>query len=457
MPNIDINDIIIQPGSERAILSIILSNHDLILECENQDLYAEHFGVKGHRYIYSAIAFLYSQSNVDNIDAMLLYNTINDAEAKQAVDELGGMNYIDSLIQSRIVNNLNIYISQVKTCALKRLAYNMGADIQDIVLRDAYSTTEELLNAIQQKTLELILNNESEAEVYRMGTNLEQRLQERARNPQVIPGLAMGWEKFDRYTKGQKSNELTVVVATSKTGKSALLMNMSKKFSIDDGVPGLYVDTEMDNEQQEDRLCSMISGVLYDELENGMWASDTMYGRAEDKIRAVNEAIEKIRNSNLYHIYMPSFTIEKVAALTRKYKLQKNIGYMIFDYIKLPTSEINGLATAQEYQRLGYMTTCLKDLAGICGIPVITSAQANRTAVGSTQLDENSIGGSYRILQMASRLIFLRNKTDIEIVTEGNRGNQKLKIAFQRNGASNVDEIDFVYERPILRMREWTA
>ena len=52
----------------------------------------------------------------------------------------------------------------------------------------------------------------------------------------------------------------------------------------------------------------------------------------------------------------------------RKYQIQYNVGYVIFDYIKLPTSEINGLATAQEYQRLGYITTLLKDLAGICSV-----------------------------------------------------------------------------------------
>jgi replicative DNA helicase len=455
MPEVNINEIVVRPGSERAILSIILNNHDSILECENSNLFADQFGVPGHKYLYSGIAYLYTRGDVRNIDAMLLYNTITDTDARRAVDELGGISYIDGLIQSRIVNNLGIYINQVRASALKRLAYQMGADIQQTVLRDESENVEELLEDIQRRTLDLILNNETESEVYRMGTSLEERLRLRAENPQQIPGLALGWARFDYITRGFKPNELTVIVAPSKTGKSTILLNIAKKFSIDDGVPGLYIDTEMTDEEQEDRLCSMISGVPYEELENGMWAFDTVYGTAVDKTRAVQDAIQKIRASNLYHVYMPNFTIEKVTALTRKFRLQHGIGYMIFDYIKLPTSEINGLATAQEYQRLGYITTCLKDLAGICSIPVITSAQANRSAVGNTQLDENSIGGSYRILQMATRLIFLRNKTDVEIVSEGHRGNQKLKVAFQRNGMSNADEIDFVFDKPVLRMREF--
>jgi hypothetical protein len=140
--------------------------------------------------------------------------------------------------------------------------------------------------------------------------------------------------------------------------------------------------------------------------------------------------------------------------MVRKYKIQYNIGYFIFDYIKLPTSEIGGLASAQEYQRLGYFTTCLKDLTGICDIPGITACQANRSNLDGT-MDESSIGGSYRILQMATRLIFLRNKTDMELASQGfTRGNQSIKVAFQRNGASMSDEIDFVFDKAIMRMYE---
>jgi hypothetical protein len=91
----------------------------------------------------------------------------------------------------------------------------------------------------------------------------------------------------------------------------------------------------------------------------------------------------------------------------------------------------------------------------ICSIPVITAAQANRSAIGSTELDANAIGGSYRILQMATRLVFIRNKTNQELAAEGfSSGNMKVNVRYQRNGASNCDDIHVMFDRPCLSMKE---
>lgn len=452
-----IEDIISKPGAERGILSIILHNKDRVIDCETEGIFSEHFSVKGNEYLYSAICYLSSNPDVHTIDSLLIYNTITDPEAKVAVDNLGGMQYIDTLIQSRVADNLRVYINQVRGCALKRTAYQLGIDIQGLVLRsDDSESVEELMNEIQQRTLNLILNGESTTEVYQFGTDTERRLTERATNPQSIPGYTLGWAQYDQITQGYKPNELTVFVAESKTGKSALLLNHAHAFSIVNNIPGLYIDTEMTDEEQEDRMLAIISGVPYEEIYNGMFARDTVYGLAANKTTALRVASVKLSESKLFHLYLPGFTIEQVTALTRKYQIQHHIGYLIFDYIKLPTSEIAGLAQAQEYQRLGFITTCLKDIAGLCHMPVITAAQSNRSNLGGTNQDASNIGGSYRILQMATRLCFLRNKTDFELSNEGfNSGNQKIKIAYQRNGASmNNDEININFDRPILKMKE---
>ena len=128
-------------------------------------------------------------------------------------------------------------------------------------------------------------------------------------------------------------------------------------------------------------------------------------------------------NNNGDIVTFPS--VEKVTSLIRQYKIQYNIDYCIFDYIKLPTSDVNSLNTAQEYQRLGYFTTCLKDMAGICDIPILTACQSNRSDLDNTDPDASCIGGSYRILQLATKLFFLRNKTPTELSEQGYaEGNQ---------------------------------
>jgi replicative DNA helicase len=175
----DINEIISLPGSERGILSIILNSRDKILECETKNLYADHFSVPGHKMLYSAICHLYSRPDVGNLDSLVIYNTVTDQAARASIDALGGMTYIDTLIQSNVADNLNIYINHVRTCALKRIAYNMGTDIQNFVLQNNNpdASVEELFDYVQRRTLDLVLQNESQEEVYRMGTSAGERLQ----------------------------------------------------------------------------------------------------------------------------------------------------------------------------------------------------------------------------------------------------------------------------------------
>ena len=134
--------------------------------------------------------------------------------------------------------------------------------------------------------------------------------------------------------------------------------------------------------------------------------------------------------------------------------MQFGIVALFFDYIKIPSNQAD-FRTAQEYQKLGFFTSGLKDLAGILQIPVISACQANKEDVGSEGPNENNIGGSYRILQLASKLMFLYNKSEERIAKDGfQNGNQQLYIKFQRNGESDCPPINIMFDKPIIRQTE---
>jgi hypothetical protein len=104
---------------------------------------------------------------------------------------------------------------------------------------------------------------------------------------------------------------------------------------------------------------------------------------------------------------------------------------------------------------LGYIASGLKDLAGMLRIPIYAGCQENRSDPKSDKKDERNVGGSDRILQLASKLIFLNNKSDEQIVKEGHlNGNQTLYIAYQRNGESNCPSINIQFDRTTLTQRE---
>lgn len=449
----NINEMISYGGSERAILTIIIRNPDYILKCEELGLKKEHFSVKANRYIYSAIAYLLTQG-YDKIDSIAIINTL-DKNGKEELDKLNGIEYLDLLMMSEIYDNIGIYVEKVITAYKRRNIYTLCENTKERMLDDDINLPI-LLNDIQDRLLGMSLDNSDVGKVYKMGSSLADRLNERAKNPSDVKGYKIGWKSFDKYTQGYQGGELTVYCAPSKTGKSAILMNHAMRLSVGSNISVLYISTEMTDEEMEDRLLSCLSGIPYVEISNGMFANNSENGTKEVKIAKINDALQKIKEAPFQHIYMPDFTVEKVTALAKQHNLQGKCDVLVFDYIKLPPSDVSNLASAQEYQRLGYMTTCLKDLAGVLNIPVISACQSNSDEQAvSGKPGQSFIGGSKRILHMASKLFFLVNKTDEELARNGlEKGNQTLWLAFQRSGSSDLPPINIYNNKPILRMEE---
>lgn len=448
----NIKEIICNVSAERSIITILLKNIDNLIMCSAENLYSDHFAVDLNKTLYSVICYL-AEQGVKTFDSDMIYSTIQDENIKKDLDSVGGREYIDGMLNSSIIeDNLKVYINQVKDCSTKRLVYHLGKDIQSDVVK--IKDISEMVTTVQKKILDISLNNSSDGEVIKIGEGAKDRLIARANNPKAIFGYMIGWQKYDKVTQGASPNDLIIFVAPSKTGKSTLLTNIAKKLSIDGDLSGLYIDTEMLTEEQEDRLISIVSEVPFEEIRNGMFAQDTPFGLGSDKSERVYSAIDKIKSKKLFHYYSPSFTIESTTAIIRKYKIQEDINYAIFDYIKLPSGDVNSLNSAQEYQRLGYFTTCLKDMAGICNIPIFTACQTNRNDLDTTDPDASSIGGSYRILQLATKLMFLRNKTPRELENDNfEKGNQVLHIKYQRNGSGD-ERVNIQFDRPILKMFE---
>lgn len=448
----NVKEVLSNPTAERSVISILLKNPDAMMMCCSENLFYEDFAVEANKIIYSVISYLVEEGT-KKLDTNTIFSTVKDPRSITELEEIGGREYLDTLFISTVIeDNLSLYIKQIKECSMKRRMYYLGKDIQ----RDVEDTPDvsEMLQNIQKKVLDTMLESNNSSEVHKFGTGTFDRLMERAKNPTDIFGYQIGWIEFDKITQGFAPNDLVVMVGASKTGKSTWLTNVSRALSINSKLCGLYIDTEMTEEEQEDRLVAMIARIPYEEIRNGKFAVDTAFGEGEEKVERVREATEKLKNARLFHKYMPDFTISKVTALMRKMKIQEDIDYCIFDYIKLPGEDVKGLSSSQEYQRLGYFTTCLKDMAGILGIPVITACQSNRNDLNNTNPDASDIGGSYRILQLATKLMFIRNKTDNELTTEAyTRGNQKLHIKYQRNGEGDR-AIDVQFDRPILSMRE---
>jgi replicative DNA helicase len=450
-----LKDSVLNPGSERNLLSICLKNSEKIIDVEASEIFAEHFGISGHKYIFMAVMYLYSKKLKPT--PMAIMEVLSGAQSKKAVEDLGGLEYLMMLEESTVPEgNLPIFIEKVKQSYTRRMLLDIADDMMALVTSDRANVLNptELLAFAEEKINNLAVTNSNTENVYKMGDKTEEVLEFRSKNPSQVPGIEVGWTQYDRLTNGAQPGDLIVLVAPSKVGKSVTLTNWATNLAIKDQIPILYIDTEMNEREQEDRILANLTGIPHSEIVSGLYVVDTVHGKADDKVARLKSARESLKMGSYYHIYLPHFTIEKVTALARKFATQFGIKALFFDYIKIP-SNMASFKTMQEYQALGFFTSGLKDLAGILKIPIFTAAQANRNDTETENPDASNIGGSYRILQLASKLMFLVNKTEERIARDGFiNGNQQLIIKYQRNGESDCAPINIMFDKPILRQDE---
>ena len=432
-----------------------MKNLDKIVEVESKEIYPEHFSVPGHRNIFMAMMYLYSKKIKPTPVAIM--EVLSNEQSKKSVEELGGLDYLMTIEESNVPSdNLNIFIEKIKQSYTRKVLKGIADDVGKFVLSDKAEVLNpsELVSYAEKQLGDLLVNTSANVEVYKMGDDTEQILEERAKTPSQITGMEVGWSKYDEYTNGAKPGDLIIICAPSKVGKSVTLTNWATNISIIDQIPVLYIDTEMSQREQEDRILANLTGIPEKEIISGLYVMDTVNGTAVDKIAKLKIAREQLKMGNYYHIYMPHFTIEKVNALVRKFAMHHGIKAVFFDYIKVPSNNAD-FKSSQEYQQLGFFTSGLKDLAGLLQIPIFTACQANRNDLETESPDASNIGGSYRILQLASKLMFLTNKSDERIAKDGIlRGNQQLFIKYQRSGESDCPPIDIFFDKPILRQRE---
>lgn len=446
------------PGSERAILTICLNNNDQIVECEEKGLTPEHFIIDGHRYIYMAMKYLYETNQVP--EPLAIIEVLADNKAKESIKEIGGLEGITLLMHTPAIDrNIEIYIKKLKQTLTRRNIASLSEGMLTRVLDESSKVLNpsELVSEVQRDVDDLSMSANQVEEVYTMGQDFAERLIAFGEHPNAVSGLETGMYQFDRYTGGGEPGDLIFFCARSKTGKSVLLTNIAKKVAIEDGLPVLYIDTEMPTPQVETRLVSMISGLPEKEqIKSGMFTFDDEYGTTIDKVAKLKRANDKMNEGKFYHIYMPNFNIDKVTALCRKYKMKYGIVAVFFDYLKMPQANKGALKYAQEYQELGFMASALKDMAGTLEIPVFSAVQANRSekVTNVSDMDEGNVGGSDRILQLASKLCFLANKPEEEYALNPELGNQQLAIKFQRNGLCDCPPINMQFDRKIIRMSE---
>lgn len=437
MKDEEIRDLFCKPGDERALISYSLKRIDHFYSiCSKMN--EDDFLYPDHKMIFILMKTLLSK-DIKKFDVSMV---IDEAKSNGVLQNIGNYDYLESISRMSLdKSNINVYIDNVLEASTKyKLYVDLNYGLENIVENSTTSvSSEDLIGAVESRIMDLSTKAKSIREPRDFGDGLDEYIEERKENPVEMCGLSTGFTILNTQIDGLVPGTLNIVSARKKMGKSTFLSNIAAHAAYKERISVLYVDTEMTFEEWRNRIIAMISGVDERVIKHG--------GYIDEDYNRIKQSLEIVKKGRLFHQYMPGYSIGKLTALYKKYKIKEHIGLGVFDYIKEPAEGVNADRRRAEWQILGDVTTKLKDLAGELEIPFLAAVQINR---------EGGVAGSDRISWFGDVVMQWMYKTKDEIDMKGFEGGQyKLVVRDTRRGGGTPEEgIGFRFRKKSLEIKE---
>lgn len=432
-------------GAERAVLSIIMHNPDLYFSVSDVVSEAD-FTVTGNGRIFQCIKSILTstQKELSSIDRYLIF-----AEA----EKLGMEDFFHVTLNGELVealektphnkDNFSGFVSHLKQATIKRVLINKFDEMKDSVAN--YSGPSiELRNMVEESILNTIGNIDcNRDEMVALGDDFEEVIHGFADNPTI--GIDIGMPRWQKDIGKIRNGSMTGLFARAKAGKSQFAMWAAFQTAILQGIPVLYLDTELQAREQQMRLCGMMTKIDYEIIESGRWKGNPQM------IQAIKSAFSLIKKNNkLFYKNIAGQSVQHVIPTIRKF-VQQQVGgpvvgsepkcLVIYDYLKLMSAD--DISRVQEHQLLGLLTSSLHDCVAKLNIPMLVLGQLNRDAFKMDS--ELTVAGADRIVHNLDSFTILRKKKPEEIEEDGKmRGNALLKVCIARHGSGHDDPYEWI-------------
>lgn len=428
--------------NERSILSVVSKNEDAFFTVLSKASDVDFLAPESKAY-FSMLSLLH-KSGYKSFDKSLLSKAAKDLNCSDLCSDV----FIDAILNLPISNsNLDNYMLKLlddstKYKLFKKLTSHIDNIKSNANLIDS-KTSDDLINIVQSDILALSIKSEAISEPVHISDGLDTYIKSIESDKVEVMGLSTGYPILDKVIDGLIPGTLMIVAARKKMGKSTLLTNIAANVAVNNGLPVLYLDTEMTFKEWRDRVLAIISGVKERTIKHGGFKKD------KEVYERILYAVEYLKKSKLFHHYVPGYNVEKISALYKKYKFKEDIQLAVFDYIKEPDST-SVEAGRKEYQILGDVTTKLKDLSGQLNIPFLAAVQVNRAG---------DVADSDRVARYGDIVAFwgLRDKkrADEEGWDLDEIGHYGLSIRDTRRGGGTSElGIGFKFKKTKLRILE---
>lgn len=265
-----------------------------------------------------------------------------------------------------------------------------------------------------------------------------------------ISGIPTGYTDLDRAISGFRPGDLIVIAARPSMGKTTLAMNIAINISVTskENIPTAFFSMESQKNDFTISLLAKIARVDNEHILNRKF-HDSDWPR-------LTCAAGILHDSKLYIDDTPSISIPELRSKAHRLKREFDIGLIIIDYLQLMKA---GAYLGSREQEISYISSALKSLAKELNIPVVVTAQLDRTVErrSDKRPTRNDLRSIDAIEMYADVIMFIYRDSFYCEQCRKNSCNKmhehdaELIIAKQRNGRTGTVYLDYYGE---IRMFE---
>lgn len=455
-------NILTDPAAEKAVLAscyrygraAFVDIIDLIIPST--------FTVEYNEILFHCLRHIFEKLELDKPDVATLHSAANDLGLAYKIQKSECALHIKQIIEFDCEpKTARKLAAKIRKLEIARLLRKQLEDAQDKILEvTGNETITNILGLAENAVFNFsdVVNADSEDPNRVDGDYLTSHIQEIIDNPVSQIGISSGMKRWDACIGGGLRNgTINVIGARPKGFKSGIAINTAN-FVAKMNVPVLYLDTEMNYNDQINRLLSSRTGIGLTDLETGQFA------KREFLKSKLSQEIQKIKKEEFpfYHKTIAGTPFEEQLSIMRRW-LFKEVGVrgnatskpclIVYDYLKLMSSNI--LKNLQEYQALGFMMSSLHNFCVKYQVPVLTFVQLNRDGISREGSDV--VSQSDRIAWLCSNISIFKKKDAAEIEMDGEEsGNYKLVPLHVRHGPGleEGDYINFHVKKWCMQIRE---
>lgn len=419
--------------AEQSVIGSMLMDREAIIVA-GESLIQEDFYHKQYGIMYQTMIEMNNENKP--VDLVTFQERLRE---KDVPPEVYSLEFVRELLEAVPTSaNIRQYASIVKQKSILRNIIKVNEEISNAcyVGRDK---TEDILADTEKKIFELVKNkgDHNYKPIDQVVLEALDKISAAARNRGAVTGIPTGFKDLDFKLSGLQPSDFILIAARPSMGKTAFVLNIADHVALKEGVATAVFSLEMSNVQLVNRMLSLESSVEADKLRKGrLDGSD--WGK-------LIEGADNIAKSNLIIDDTPGISIAELRSKCRKYKMEKNLGLVIIDYLQLMSG--SGKSDSRQ-QEISDISRSLKSLAREIEAPVVALSQLSRAVeqrpdhrpMLSDLRESGAIEQDADVVMFLYRDDYYNKDTEIPGVAE-------VIIAKQRNGPIGTISMAWIAEQ----------